>query len=180
MVLVAYRHGLRAAELVTLRWDAIDFAHGRLHVRRLKGGSELVHPLCLRLRRARPPVSARQAPSRSGIGARGCKTPGMARILIPPFPGSNPGAPASQSLFLRGFMVLTPNAREHGACARGGSVSVSQSRAGSCRFGPLSLRANFGVSFLSGLIDATPMLPPRSNQAGCNYSGRNRRPAVTR
>ena len=31
----------------------------------------------------------------------------MARILIPPFPGSNPG----QSLFLRGFMVLTPNAR---------------------------------------------------------------------
>src|SRR5215471_19307439 len=40
MVLVAYRHGLRAGELVTLRWDAIDFAHGRLHVRRLKGGSE--------------------------------------------------------------------------------------------------------------------------------------------
>src|SRR5215831_4778379 len=30
MVLVAYRHGLRAGELVTLRWDAIDFAHGRL------------------------------------------------------------------------------------------------------------------------------------------------------
>jgi integrase len=29
-VLVAYRHGLRAAELVTLRWHAIDFAHGRL------------------------------------------------------------------------------------------------------------------------------------------------------
>ena len=28
MVLVAYRHGLRAAELVTLRWDAVDFAHG--------------------------------------------------------------------------------------------------------------------------------------------------------
>ena len=39
-VLVAYRHGLRAAELVTLRWDAIDFAHGRLHVRRAKGGSD--------------------------------------------------------------------------------------------------------------------------------------------
>jgi integrase len=27
-VLVAYRHGLRPVELVTLRWDAIDFAHG--------------------------------------------------------------------------------------------------------------------------------------------------------
>jgi integrase len=44
MVLVAYRHGLRAGELVTLRWDAIDFAHGRLHVSRLKGSSESVHP----------------------------------------------------------------------------------------------------------------------------------------
>ena len=40
---------------------------------------------------------------------------------------------------------------EHGACARGGSVSVSQSRAGSSRFGALSLRANFGVSFLVAL-----------------------------
>jgi type 1 fimbriae regulatory protein FimB/type 1 fimbriae regulatory protein FimE len=44
-VLVAYRHGLRAAELVTLRWDAIDFAHGRVHVHRVKGSSESVHPL---------------------------------------------------------------------------------------------------------------------------------------
>ena len=64
MVLVAYRHGLRAAELVTLRWDAIDFAHGRLHVRRLKGGSESVHPLSgrelralRRLKREQEPVS---------------------------------------------------------------------------------------------------------------------------
>ena len=32
MVLVAYRHGLRPVELVTLRWDAIDFAHGQIHV----------------------------------------------------------------------------------------------------------------------------------------------------
>jgi type 1 fimbriae regulatory protein FimB/type 1 fimbriae regulatory protein FimE len=51
-VLVAYRHGLRAAELVTLRWDAIDFAHGRLHVRRAKGGSESVHPVSGRELRA--------------------------------------------------------------------------------------------------------------------------------
>lgn len=70
----------------------------------------------------------------------------------PPQTGSHrPASSASQSLFLRGFMVLTPNAREHGACARGGSVSVSQSRAGSSRFGALSLRANFGVSFLVAL-----------------------------
>ena len=37
-ILVAYRHGLRASELVTLRWDDIDLATGRLHVRRAKSG----------------------------------------------------------------------------------------------------------------------------------------------
>ena len=45
MVLLAYRHGLRALELVTLRWDAIDFAHGQIHVSRAKNGSAAVHPL---------------------------------------------------------------------------------------------------------------------------------------
>jgi len=51
-VLVAYRHGLRASELVTLRWDSIDFAHGRLHVHRLKGSTDAVHPLSGRELRA--------------------------------------------------------------------------------------------------------------------------------
>ena len=45
MVLLAYRHGLRPVELVTLRWDAIDFAHGQIHVSRAKNGSPSVHPL---------------------------------------------------------------------------------------------------------------------------------------
>jgi type 1 fimbriae regulatory protein FimB/type 1 fimbriae regulatory protein FimE len=45
MVLLAYRHGLRPVELVTLRWDAIDFAHGQIHVSRAKNGAPSVHPL---------------------------------------------------------------------------------------------------------------------------------------
>ena len=45
MVLVAYRHGLRAAELCKLRLDQFDLAHGLLHVRRLKHGMPSVHPL---------------------------------------------------------------------------------------------------------------------------------------
>jgi integrase len=45
MVLLAYRHGLRPVELVTLRWDAIDFAHGQIHVSRAKNGSPSVQPL---------------------------------------------------------------------------------------------------------------------------------------
>ena len=45
MILLAFRHGLRAAELVTLRWDNVDLAHGKLHVNRVKNGSPSVHPL---------------------------------------------------------------------------------------------------------------------------------------
>src|SRR6476659_7733382 len=52
MVLVAYRHGLRAGELVMQRWDAVDFAHGRLPVGRLKNGATSVHPLSGRELRA--------------------------------------------------------------------------------------------------------------------------------
>jgi hypothetical protein len=45
MVFLAYRHGLRAAELVDLRWEQIDLEHAFLHVRRLKNGSPATHPL---------------------------------------------------------------------------------------------------------------------------------------
>lgn len=44
-ILLAYRHGLRASELVALRWDDIDFRSGKLHVRRAKGGMASVHPI---------------------------------------------------------------------------------------------------------------------------------------
>src|ERR1700728_5194246 len=39
MILVAFRHGLRAVELVDLRWDQVDYAGSRLHVRRAKQGT---------------------------------------------------------------------------------------------------------------------------------------------
>lgn len=45
MVLVAYRHGLRASELVDLRWDQVEFASGTLHVRRVKQGTPSTHPI---------------------------------------------------------------------------------------------------------------------------------------
>jgi integrase len=51
-ILVAYRHGLRASELVALRWDDIDHATGRLHVRRAKSGDASVHPISARESRA--------------------------------------------------------------------------------------------------------------------------------
>lgn len=44
-ILLAYRHGLRASELVALQWAQMDLRQGRLHVNRAKGGIESVHPL---------------------------------------------------------------------------------------------------------------------------------------
>jgi integrase len=45
MVLVAYRHGLRAAEVVDLRWGQVDFKTATLHVRRVKAGTPSTHPI---------------------------------------------------------------------------------------------------------------------------------------
>jgi type 1 fimbriae regulatory protein FimB/type 1 fimbriae regulatory protein FimE len=45
MILVAFRHGLRASELVDLRWEQVDYHRAILHVRRVKGGTPSVHPL---------------------------------------------------------------------------------------------------------------------------------------
>ncbi len=45
MILIAFRHGLRASEAVDLRWDQVDFNRAVLHVRRAKQGTPSVHPL---------------------------------------------------------------------------------------------------------------------------------------
>src|SRR5262245_36214361 len=45
LVLIAFRHGLRASEAVDLRWDQVDFNRAVLHVRRVKQSTPSVHPL---------------------------------------------------------------------------------------------------------------------------------------
>jgi integrase len=39
MILIGYRHGLRASELCDLQWSQVELATGRLHVRRAKNSS---------------------------------------------------------------------------------------------------------------------------------------------
>ena len=39
MILIAFRHGLRASELCDLRWDQVEFGAAVLHVRRVKNGT---------------------------------------------------------------------------------------------------------------------------------------------
>ncbi|MEW6450042.1 MAG: tyrosine-type recombinase/integrase [Pseudomonadota bacterium] len=45
MILVAYRHGLRASELTDLRWDQIEFSSATMHVRRVKQGTPSTQPI---------------------------------------------------------------------------------------------------------------------------------------
>src|SRR5262245_21828454 len=45
MVLIAFRHGLRASELVDFRWNQVDRQRCVLHVRRVKQGTPATQPL---------------------------------------------------------------------------------------------------------------------------------------
>src|SRR5262249_48107530 len=62
MILIAYRHGLRASEVCDLQWHQVELNAGRLHVRRSKRGTPSVHPIqddelraLRRLQREQPP-----------------------------------------------------------------------------------------------------------------------------
>ncbi len=45
IILMMFRHGLRTAELVTLRWQHVDLKAGYLDVHRMKRGHDAKHPL---------------------------------------------------------------------------------------------------------------------------------------
>ena len=62
MLLLAFRHGLRAAELVDLRWEQVDLENAILHVRRVKQGSPATHPLTGRELRALRKLQREQKP----------------------------------------------------------------------------------------------------------------------
>jgi integrase len=65
MILLTFRHGLRAAEVCDLRWDEVDFNGAVLHVRRVKNGIPSTHPLVGEELRALRPI-ARHAAIRGG------------------------------------------------------------------------------------------------------------------
>lgn len=52
MILLTFRHGLRASELVALQWTQIDLDGATIHVNRVKNGKPAAHPLTGRELRA--------------------------------------------------------------------------------------------------------------------------------
>src|SRR4051794_34011952 len=64
MILLAFRHGLRASELCSLRWEQVDLVHARLHVSRAKNGIPSVHPLTGTELRALRRLQREQEPGR--------------------------------------------------------------------------------------------------------------------
>ena len=45
IILEMFRHGLRTAELVALRWDYVDLKGGYIDIHRVKHGHDSIHPL---------------------------------------------------------------------------------------------------------------------------------------
>jgi integrase len=66
MILLAFRHGLRASEVCDLRWEQIDFKAATLHVRGTKGGTPATQPLTGRELRA---LRRHQRACRSALGS---------------------------------------------------------------------------------------------------------------
>jgi site-specific recombinase XerD len=85
MLLVGYRHGLRASELVDLRWDQVDFKNAALHVRRVKQGTSSTHPIFGDELRALRRLQRQQEPNSSFVftSERGAPftTAGFARMV---------------------------------------------------------------------------------------------------
>jgi type 1 fimbriae regulatory protein FimB/type 1 fimbriae regulatory protein FimE len=85
MILLAYRHGLRASELADLRWAQVEFTTAMLHVRRVKQGTPSTHPILgdelralRRLQREQNPKSAFVFTSERGAPF---STAGFARMV---------------------------------------------------------------------------------------------------
>jgi integrase len=84
MILLAFRHGLRAAEVCDLRWEQIDFNAATLHVRRIKHGAPATHPLTGRDLRALRKHQREASPSAFVfVSERGAplSAPGFSRMV---------------------------------------------------------------------------------------------------
>ena len=149
MMLVAYRHGLRASEVCDLQWHQNELSEGRLHVHRVKNGIPSVHPIrgdemraLRKLRRDYPKdayvfVSERGGPtgssSASGRPPR-CHSPSTRTCFAMPV-GSNSRT-----------MATTP-----GPCSTTSGTRTSSTRSDTPKWRPIGSRT-FGDELLQSLV----------------------------
>ena len=135
MILVAYRHGLRASELVDLRWDQVDFGTATLHVRRVKQGTPSTHPILgdelralRRLQREQEPkspfvfTSERGAPFSTAGFARMVERAGRRPSWLSRRTRTCSGTPAATRLPTRGTI--------RGRCRPTSATATSSTRCG--------------------------------------------------
>ena len=69
LILVAFRHGLRAVELSELEWSQVNWTEATLHVRRAKNGKPATHPIRGDEMRALRKLKREQTPASSFVFA---------------------------------------------------------------------------------------------------------------
>jgi integrase len=83
MVLLAYRHGLRAAEVIDFGWEQVDFKAASLHIRRAKNGTPATHPSGREMRELRRHQRESPASPFVFVSERGAplSAPGFSRMI---------------------------------------------------------------------------------------------------
>ena len=84
LILVTYRHGLRATELCDLEWSQVDFDTATLHVRRAKNGKPATHPIRGDELRALRQLRRDQAPGATFVFTNERGTPFTTRPMAQP------------------------------------------------------------------------------------------------
>src|SRR5262249_19586534 len=125
MILMAFRHGLSASELCSLRWEQVDLRHGRLHVNRLKNGIPSVHPLTGTELRTLRRLQREQEPGRYVfMSERGAP---MSAVAFSPL-GTRPSAGAHVAVSNPSPHVATFNWVQAGQSGCGYSFAATLSR----------------------------------------------------
>jgi hypothetical protein len=132
MILIAYRHGLRASEVCDLQWHQVELVAARLHVRRSKRGTSSVHPIqgdelrALRRRQREQPSGPHVFVSERGAPMAPKSFHALIQLL-----GERAGMPfAIHPHMLRhscGY-ELANTGHDSGRCRRGSGTGISRTR----------------------------------------------------
>jgi hypothetical protein len=170
MILVGYRHGLRASELCDLQWSQVELTTGRLHVRRAKNGSPSVHPMQGEEIRALRRLQREQGAS-SHVFMTERDGPMTPRHSMRYSAGSQSGPkwPSQSALTCCGTAAATPwpmPATIPGRCRRGSDTRISSTRCATPNWRRTSSRTSGGRLDVVPGCSRSAYPPPVQNDSG--------------